>query len=47
MFKGIRFNPIKACSVDQYIPDYFFKVGELYAGEIFTDHDLVEDSWED
>lgn len=46
-FKGIRFSPISAYSVDKYVTDYFFKVGDLYAGEIFTDHDLVEDSWED
>ena len=26
--------------------DYFRKVGDLYLGEIFTDHDQVNDSWE-
>ena len=26
--------------------DYFRKVGDLYLGEIFTDHDQVDDAWE-
>ena len=46
-FKGLAFSPVKANSVDPYTPDYFFRIGSLYAGEIFTDHDLVDDKWED
>ena len=45
-FQGLVFDPTKACSVDEHTLDYFFRVGELYVGEIFTDHDLVDDSWE-
>ncbi|MBR3221208.1 MAG: LamG domain-containing protein [Kiritimatiellae bacterium] len=41
------FDPTDPCSVDQYTPDYFYRVGSLYVGEIFTDHDLVDDVWED
>ncbi len=44
---GVVFDPTRADSVQPGIPDYFFKVGDLYVGEIFTDHDLVDDSWED
>ena len=46
-FKGLRFDPTVACSVDPNTPDYFYRVGSLYVGEIFTDHDLVDDDWED
>ena len=42
----VAFNPRKAYSVSNYDSDYFFKVGQLYVGEIFTDHDLMEDTWE-
>ena len=44
---GVLFSPINPRSVDPYVNDYFYKVGDLYAGEIFTDHDLVDDAWED
>lgn len=30
----------------QVVPDYFLKVGKLYLGEMFADHDLCEDAWE-
>ena len=46
-FDDIAFDPTDPCSVDQYTPDYFYQVGSLYVGEIFTDHDLVDDDWED
>ena len=46
-FAGLVFDPTEACSVDPFTPDYFYRVGELYVGEIFTDHDLVDDAWED
>ncbi len=44
---GKRFDPTRADSVNPGVPDYFFQVGDLYVGEIFTDHDLVDDAWED
>ena len=44
---GVKFDPTRADSVQPGIPDYFYKVGDLYVGEIFTDHDLVDDAWED
>lgn len=31
----------------QAVPDYFLTVGSLYLGEMFTDHDFMEDAWED
>ena len=31
----------------QAVPDYFIRVGKLYLGEMFTDHDFMEDHWED
>ncbi|MGN0853554.1 MAG: LamG-like jellyroll fold domain-containing protein [Kiritimatiellia bacterium] len=30
----------------QVVPDYFLKVGSLYLGEMFQDHDFMEDAWE-
>ncbi len=44
---GKTFDPTRADSVEPGVPDYFFQVGDLYVGEIFTDHDLVDDVWED
>ena len=29
------------------MPDYFLRVGSLYLGEMFSDHDFCEDDWED
>ena len=43
----VMFSPINPRSVDPYVSDYFFKMGDFYVGEIFTDHDFVDDSWED
>ncbi len=31
---------------DGFIVDYFRKFGDLYLGEVFTDHDQVNDDWE-
>jgi hypothetical protein len=31
----------------QLVPDYFLPQGKLYLGEMFTDHDMIEDWWED
>lgn len=44
---GKTFDPTNPKSVDAANLDYFYPVGQLYAGEIFTDHDLIEDVWED
>ena len=30
----------------QVVPDYFRRIGSLYLGELFTDHDFMEDWWE-
>ena len=43
----VKFSPVSANSVSRFDLDYFFRIGELYAGEIFTDHDFVEDLLED
>ena len=45
--KRAKFDPTDATSVSEFDLDYFFKIGELYAGEIFTDHDFMEDVFED
>ena len=42
-----EFDPTCATSVDTFTLDYFFKLGSLYIGEVFTDHDQVDDLWED
>ena len=44
--QGVAFDPTRAESAQPGVLDYFYKVGDLYVGEIFTDHDLVDDSWE-
>lgn len=31
----------------QRVPDYFLTFGSLYLGEMFSDHDFMEDEWED
>lgn len=45
--RRLKFNPRNPKSVNSFNLDYFARVGELYAGEIFTDHDFIEDTWED
>ena len=42
---GITLDPKMPMS-DTKTLDYFRKVGELYIGEMFTDHDQMEDHWE-
>ena len=46
-----RVNPLRAYSFaddqGQVVPDYFLKVGRPYLGDMFADHDLMEDIWED
>ncbi len=42
-----RVSPIKPNTFGQSVPDYFLRVGSLYLGEMFTDHDFISDAWED
>ena len=46
-FKVGTFSPINPFSVSKYASDYFYRVGESYVGEIFTDFDRTSDQWED
>ena len=44
-----RVLPTKAktfVSDGQKVPDYFLTMGKLYLGEMFQDHDFMEDVWE-
>ena len=34
-------------SLASLVTDYFRRIGNLYLGEMFTDHDFMEDLWED
>ena len=43
---GKVFDPTDAYSINDYYTDYFFPIGQLYIGEIFTDNDMCEDEWE-
>ena len=45
VFKYAKCDP-KQYATDRKTCDYFLKVGELYLGEIFTDHDQMNDVWE-
>ena len=31
----------------QVVPDYFLRIGLVYLGEVFGDHDFMDDRWED
>ena len=44
---GVTFDPTKPMSVNGFDLDYFVKIGSLYAGEVFTDFDMIEDALED
>ena len=46
VFKLGPFDPKDAFSVNENVSDYFFRINQLYAGEIFTDHDQTADLWE-
>ncbi len=39
-------NP-RLFSTTQTVSDYYLKEGSLYFGEMFADHDMMEDAWED
>ena len=47
IFKIGRFDPTLAYSMQSHVSDYFYRVGQSYVGEIFTDHDRIDDLWED
>ncbi|MDO4366068.1 MAG: hypothetical protein Q4D70_04690, partial [bacterium] len=50
VFKGMKISPLTAYSFaadGTIVPDYFLRVGSLYLGEMFSDHDFCEDNWED
>ena len=40
------FDPAKFDSATPGVPDCFFRIGSLYVGEVFADHDFIEDWWE-
>ena len=42
---GMKLDPHQAYTADGVL-DYFRRMGDLYLGEIFTDHDQVDDVWE-
>ncbi len=44
---GETFDPDNAHSLNENDIDYFFPIGSLYAGALFSDHDFMEDAWED
>ncbi len=44
--KWLRFAPDNSFSVNRNVSDYFYRLNQLYVGEIFTDHDMVKDAWE-
>jgi len=44
--KWLRFAPDNPFSVNPNVSDYFHRLGQLYVGEIFTDHDRIKDQWE-
>ena len=46
VFSIAEFSPDDAFSVNPNVSDYFYRLNELYVGEIFTDHDRVWDVWE-
>ena len=46
VFKSMKLDPRKAKTNGDCL-DYFRKAGDLYIGEIVTDHDQVNDQWEE
>ena len=40
-------SPTAAYSKGTAVTDYFLRYGSLYLGELFSDHDMIEDSFED
>lgn len=46
VFKFMTLDPKNPDSNGDGVSDYFEKVGKLYLGEIFTDHDMIDYTWE-
>ena len=46
VFKYAKCDP-RTYATDDGVCDYYKKVGDLYLGEIFTDHDMMDDVWEE
>ena len=44
-FKFAEISPVRAKTNGKEF-DYFLKAGRLYLGELFADHDFMEDEWE-
>ena len=42
----LRFAPDNAKSVNPAVSDYFYRLRDLYVGEVFTDNDQIKDQWE-
>lgn len=40
-------SPVAAYSKGTAVTDYFLRYGSLYLGELFSDHDMIEDKFED
>ena len=40
-------SPVAAYSKGTSVTDYFLRYGSLYLGELFSDHDMIEDKFED
>ncbi len=45
MIPGKSFDPINP-KTNGYVPDAYVKLGKLYIGDVFTDHDHMADTWE-
>lgn len=45
VFNFVKLDPDNA-KTDGSVLDYFRRVGVLYLGEMFTDHDRIDDDWE-
>lgn len=46
VFRFAKFNPKTADSDGNGTSDYFEKIGDFYYGEVFADHDQIDDQWE-
>lgn len=46
-FGFTNISPISAYSTGKDVTDYFLRYGNLYLGELFSDHDMIEDTFED
>ena len=46
-FGYTNISPISAYSTGKAVTDYFLRYNSLYLGELFSDHDMIEDAFED